>query len=229
MDLYYFAIEVSLELQFYTFQGLLPWMQRPPPLHPQGHYLNHYPKETPVAIGYRVGWKDQFIKIVPLEKMSETSIENNAIFKSAILIRFLILIILVDTLFFNKIINLKKFFLFSLFCTSFVSFDIILQYLIGTDLFGFKSVGGRYAGPYGDEAIAGGFLQRFSFFSFFAILIFLKDNKLKNPLLILLITLQSTAMLFAGNRMSFLLFLFGCGLTIIFVNNFIKRKNNKRT
>ena len=47
---------------------------------------------------------------------------NNPIFKSFLLIRFIILIFVIDTLFINKILNLKKLFMSSLLCTSFVSF-----------------------------------------------------------------------------------------------------------
>ncbi len=35
--------------------------------------LNHYPADTPVAIGYRVSWKDEWLRVVPLSQMSETS------------------------------------------------------------------------------------------------------------------------------------------------------------
>ena len=35
--------------------------------------LNHYPKNTPVAICYKVSWEDEWIQIVPLSKMAETS------------------------------------------------------------------------------------------------------------------------------------------------------------
>ena len=97
------------------------------------------------------------------------SLENHPIIKSFALVRFLLLIIIIDTLFFNKILSLKKFFLFSLICTSFVSFDIILQYMIGTDLFGYKSNIQWNSGPFGDETIAGTYLKNFSFFSFFYI------------------------------------------------------------
>ena len=145
------------------------------------------------------------------------SLEDNPIFKSILLIRFPILIFVVDTLFFNKILNLKKFFLLSLFCTSFVSLDIILQYITGSDIFGYKSVGNRNSGPFGDELIAGGYLQRFSFFSIF-ILYFFKE-KLKNPLLISIITIHAVAILFSGNRIPLLLFLFGCFLIILFIKN----------
>ncbi len=41
--------------------------------------LEYYPKDTPVAIGYRVSWKDQWLKVVPLNKMAETSRSNKLI------------------------------------------------------------------------------------------------------------------------------------------------------
>ena len=151
------------------------------------------------------------------EKIKDTLLKNNSIFKSLMLVRFLILIFVVDTLFFNKILNLKKFFLFSLCCTSFVSLDVILQYITGSDLFGYKSFGTRNSGPFGDEVIAGAYLQRFSFFSFFSIFAISDKKNLNNPLLISLIIIHAAAMLLAGNKMSMLLFLFGCGLTIMFI------------
>ena len=83
------------------------------------------------------------------------SLENNPIIKSLLLTRFLILIFVIDTLFLNKILNLKKLFLSSLLCTSFVCFDIILQYATGFDLFGYKREGSWNMGPFGDEWIAG--------------------------------------------------------------------------
>ena len=39
----------------------------------QRKLLLHYPEDTPVAIGHRVTWKDQWLTIVPLKEMSETS------------------------------------------------------------------------------------------------------------------------------------------------------------
>ncbi len=41
--------------------------------------LQHYPSDTPVAICFRVGWPDEQILVVPLEKMAETTRENNLI------------------------------------------------------------------------------------------------------------------------------------------------------
>ncbi|WP_269622487.1 precorrin-4 C(11)-methyltransferase [Prochlorococcus marinus] len=39
----------------------------------QKKLLNHYPEDTPVAIGHRVTWKDQWLKIVPLREMAAIS------------------------------------------------------------------------------------------------------------------------------------------------------------
>jgi len=146
-----------------------------------------------------------------------SSIKDNSILKSFLQFRFLILIFVVDTLFYNKILNLKKFFLFCLCCTSFVSLDVIMQYFVGFDLFGLKSMGNRNSGPFGDEVIAGGYLQRFSFVSIFSALTIFSEKKIKKISLILIIIIHAVAVLFAGNKMPLLLFLFGCFLTIIFI------------
>ncbi len=39
----------------------------------QKKLLLHYPKDTPVAIGYRVTWEDQWLQIVPLNEMASTT------------------------------------------------------------------------------------------------------------------------------------------------------------
>ena len=150
------------------------------------------------------------------------SLENNPIFKSFLLIRFIILIFVIDTLFINKILNLKKLFLSSLLCTSFVSFDIIVQYITGFDLFGLKKSDHdpiHNSGPFGDERIASTYLKNFSFFSFFYIFTTYKNKNFSKPLLIFIIIFHLLAMLLAGNRMPVLLFLFGCVLIIFFIRN----------
>jgi len=153
------------------------------------------------------------------EKIKDWPFESQPIFKSFIFVRFIILIFIVDTLFFNKILSLKKLFLFSLLCTSFVSFDIILQYFTGTDLFGYKTHKTWNSGPFGDEFIAGGYLQKFSFLSFFYFLINKNQSKNDKLIIILIIVSHLTAMLFAGNKMSFLLSVFGCVLLVLFIKN----------
>jgi precorrin-4/cobalt-precorrin-4 C11-methyltransferase len=41
--------------------------------------LSHYPPQTPVAIGYRLSWPDQWLTVVPLEEMASTSRQRGLI------------------------------------------------------------------------------------------------------------------------------------------------------
>lgn len=45
----------------------------------QAELLQHYPADTPVAIGHRVSWPDQWLEVVPLETMARVSREQNLI------------------------------------------------------------------------------------------------------------------------------------------------------
>ena len=38
--------------------------------------LKYYPKDTPVAIGYRVGWDDQWLQLTQLDNMAKVSLER---------------------------------------------------------------------------------------------------------------------------------------------------------
>ena len=164
---------------------------------------------------------NSFVKINNLN-LEKLPLENDPTFKSFLLVRFVLLVIAIDTLFFNKILDLKKLFYISLFCTSFVSLDIIIQYLLGFDIFGLKVLSGeRYSGPFGDESIAGSYLQRFSLLSFFCFYFLnIKKNNIGKLFLFLVITSHSIAILLSGNRMAVVTFLLGCFLVIIFVKNF---------
>ncbi|HAC65535.1 MAG TPA: precorrin-4 C(11)-methyltransferase [Cyanothece sp. UBA12306] len=45
----------------------------------QDKLLQHYPSDTPVAICFRIGWPDEKIWLVPLEKMAQVTEEENLI------------------------------------------------------------------------------------------------------------------------------------------------------
>ncbi len=45
----------------------------------QSELLQHYPLDTPVAIGYRVSWPDQWLTVVPLDTMARVSRERELI------------------------------------------------------------------------------------------------------------------------------------------------------
>ena len=89
--------------------------------------------------------------------------------KSIYFLRYLLLYLILRILIEKSIINLKLFFLFCSFATLFVSFDIFFQFIYGKDIFGFEVISNsrKLSGPFGDELIAGSFIQRFSIFTFF--------------------------------------------------------------
>ncbi len=45
----------------------------------QAKLLEHYPSDTSIAVCYRLGWNDENIWVVPLNKMAECTRENNLI------------------------------------------------------------------------------------------------------------------------------------------------------
>jgi len=153
------------------------------------------------------------------EKTKDWPLESHPAFKSFTLLRYLILGLIINILFVNNIIKLKKLFFFSLLCTSFVSIDIIIQYFVGADIFGYLKNIDRNSGPFGNEHIAGAYLLKFSFLSFFGFFLINKNIKYKNILLVLTISMHVFATLLAGNRMSTILLLFGCFLIFILDKN----------
>ena len=104
----------------------------------------------------------------------------------------------------------------SVFC-AFVALDVIYQFFFGVDIFGLESSGRKLSGPFGDELIAGSFIQRFSLFLLFLFPIFFK---IKNKALSLFLFLFSFclicfSLIMSGNRMPFVLFLMSIFLIMI--------------
>ena len=99
------------------------------------------------------------------------------ILKSISYFRFFLLYICLRFLIEKEIINLKLFFSSCLLSSLFVCFDIFYQLIFKKDIFGFEMYGEgrRLSGPFGDELIAGGYLSRFSIFSFFLIPLFYQN------------------------------------------------------
>ena len=139
--------------------------------------------------------------------------------KSILFFRYFILYLVLRILIEKNIIDLKFFFIFSSLAVMFVSLDIILQFFNGEDIFGFVPQGRKYAGPFGDELIAGGFIQRFSLFILFLIPIFIRNNlplKLERYLIASIFIILSFSIIVSGNRMPAVIFLFTISLIILF-------------
>ena len=107
-------------------------------------------------------------------------IKYSRTFNSILLFRFVILYLVIETLLIKNKLSLKKFFITCLLCTSIVSFDIIVQYIFGYNLLGYKiNINtGNITGMFENEAIAGSYIQKFSLLSIFgSLFLFRKKNK----------------------------------------------------
>ncbi len=145
---------------------------------------------------------------------------NIVLIKSLSYLRYLILYFIFKFLAQKEIINFKFiFFAFGAACL-FVVIDLFIQYTLGKDIFGFPSdpIKRRLSGPFGDEYIAGSFIQRFYIFGLYFILIFskLKNIKIFKYLIFISIGLFSLGILFAGNRIPLVMFAFSLVLFFLF-------------
>ena len=156
---------------------------------------------------------------------TEAPDQKNIIKKSFLYLRFLLLYLIIKLLIRKNIINYKFIFLSFGFCSFFVSIDILIQFLFGTDLFGYESEGRRLGGPFGEEKVAGAFIQRFFIFLPYSLLLFVKfKNKFYFNLslfLILIITLLGS--LLSGNRIPFVMLILTYLTLFLFEKSF--RKN----
>jgi len=138
--------------------------------------------------------------------------------KSFFFLRYLLLFLIVRTLFNKNLFKIKYIFIISALSTLALSIDLILQFNTGTNLFGKTTDAAfRFSGFFGDELIAGSYLQRFSLFFIFLTLT-LKINKSKKNvyLIILIFSLYILCCIFlTGNRMPTLLYVFS--LSIFFL------------
>ena len=140
--------------------------------------------------------------------------------KSLLFLRYLALYLFLRFLVEKKLINLKFFFISCTFATVFVSLDIFYQYYNGKDIFGFETIGDgrKLGGPFGDELIAGGFIQKFALFSFFLLPIFFPNYsyKISKFLVPLLFLIFMFGVMLSGNRMPMILFILTVFLIVLF-------------
>lgn len=143
----------------------------------------------------------------------------SSVMKSILFIKYLLFYITLRFLIEKNKINLKIFFILSTVSTIFVSLDIFFQFFNGKDIFGFEGQHRKLSGPFGDEFIAGGFIQRFSIFAFFLVPIFFSNhnlNRYNKYIVTLLFLIFFTTLLLTGNRMPTIIFLFSILMILIF-------------
>jgi len=137
--------------------------------------------------------------------------------KSILFFRFFLLLIIIYLLNKFNILNIKYFFISTSFAASLISFDIIFQYIFSFNLIGLESYGHHNTSFFGDEYIAGGYVQNFSFF-LILLLAFTLKNKKKTKFILTTFSIffLTSSVLLSGNRMPLILFLFGLFLLFLF-------------
>ena len=148
--------------------------------------------------------------------------------KSILFFRFFLFLIITYLLNKYDILDFKYFFLTAAFASILVSLDIIYQYIFGSNIIGLKNPAPAYvdtlaafnirnSGFFGDEYVAGAYIQRFAFFAIFStILLFKNNNYTKFISTVCVICILGAGILLAGNRMPLVLFIFGLFLIFLF-------------
>ncbi len=126
--------------------------------------------------------------------------------KSILLLKFFLLYIFIETLIYNKKINLNFFFKICLSVITLLAIDLVIQFLFGKNILGYEPWEGRITGIFEHEAIAGSYLQKIFIFSLSGALLIFFPNKGKNfwffTLILIIIIFGSFV---ASNRISFLI------------------------
>jgi len=153
------------------------------------------------------------------------------IFKSFFFLRFLVFFLVINKLAEEKSFNLKLFFISSAFFSFFLAADIYIQVIFGKDLLGYSITSVRPSGFFGPESIAGGYIQKFSLFFLFLIILnfFNKKNNKSIFYLYCVLIFFFTSILLTNNRMPsilyitsiFLFFLIEKRFKFLFITSFV--------
>ena len=128
-------------------------------------------------------------------------------------------------LIYSDILNIKILFIACSLGVFLIIFDVIFQFIFGVNIIGYEKIYPRHVTSFFvDEAIAGSYIQRFSFFLLFLIPIFFKEkNKINLKLLtVSLLILIFFSLIAAGNRMPVLLFLFSLFL-VLYLQKYLRK------
>ena len=162
-----------------------------------------------------------FIKFLYIEGYEYVHLAR--LVKSIAFFRYFLMLIIIYLLSEHNILNFKYLFNSAAFSTLIIALDVIYQYIFGFNIIGLKTYNYYNSSFFGDEYISGGYIQNFSFF-LILLLTFVLRNKsnLRFILAIIIICIIGTSIMFSGNKMPLVLFLFGLLLAFLFDNKLRK-------
>ena len=157
-----------------------------------------------------------FIKSIYFDGYEQNNLTR--LIKSVFFFRFYIFLLIIYLLSEYNLINFKYFFLSAALSSFLISVDVIFQYSFGFNIIGLESYGQHNTSFFGDELISGGFIQNFSFFAILLASYLLKNNRNYSRVMLIAVTICTlcVGIMVSGNRMPFLLFLFGLFLVYFF-------------
>ena len=144
--------------------------------------------------------------------------------KSILFLRYLLLFLIINKLAEKRDLDLKYLFFLSGISLFLLILDIYFQSIFGFDVFGNIPSQKRLSGFFGDELIAGGYIQIFSFFLIFLTptIIFVNKKKYFKIFFIIVTIFVFLGILLTNNRMPLLLFLFTLGIFLMMENKLRK-------
>lgn len=151
---------------------------------------------------------------------NEFNLEISSFTKSIFNFRFPLLYIIVRNIFDKQLVNIRTLSVISLICAFLLSIDIFLQHLSGLDIFNNTPFDGRYNGFFEHEAIAGGYIQKFSLISIFFLFILKKNFFYKSFIIVFFINILGLGILLTLDRMPYLIFFFSTFILLIILKNY---------
>lgn len=126
--------------------------------------------------------------------------------KTFFYLRFLLLYLIIRILINKNILQIKWFIFSCAFFSVLVCFDIFFQYSFGKNIIGLEPVSSRhFSGLFGQELIAGGYIQKLFIFIFFIPIILNLNDKFKFYISILIFLIICFGIILSGNRMPLVL------------------------
>ena len=148
-------------------------------------------------------------------KLGNETLSSIIVQKTFFYLRYFFLYIALRFLLERQLIRSDWFFYLCAFFSIFVCLDIFFQFSFGKDIFGISPVTTRkLSGPFGDELIAGGYIQRFCLFALF--LPFLFKERINLILIqIFLFAVFFLGIILSGNRVPLIIFFLSVSLIFI--------------
>ena len=161
-----------------------------------------------------------FLFTIIISAFNYINTENEeGFFKSILFLRYLILFLILKFMMENNDLNIRMLLISCAMIVSFIAVDVIFQMFSGKNIFGLESLVRHNSSIFGEELIAGGFMQKFSLLGLaYVPFVFNKLNKKKLIFFLILMVIFFSGILFSGNRMPLILFFLSMILMMILFN-----------